>query len=57
MAKDAKPLTHAQRFERRAAIAKAVKSGASLSTAARRFRVTLKTIRDACTEHGVRWES
>lgn len=55
MAKDAKPLTHSDRFERRVKIAAAVKSGATLSATARKFRVTIRTVQTACHENGVRW--
>lgn len=53
MAKDAVTLTHPERVKRRASIAAAIKRGESLSAVAKRFSVTVQTVRAACIEHGV----
>ena len=57
MSKPKGRLSHEQRRKRRAEIAVAVRNGATLSATARRFRVSIPTVREACREHGVQWES
>lgn len=46
-------MTHAERRERRKAIAEFVRSGKSPHEAARIFGVGRRTVTDACLEHGV----
>lgn len=47
------PLTHDARRARRAAIAQAIAGGATISAVARRFTVSVSSVRAACVEHGV----
>lgn len=47
-------LSHADRAARRKRIASAAKRGTSLATIAAKEGVTLKTVRDACREFGVK---
>ena len=49
-------MTHEQRTQRRKKIADAVKAGGSLGAVARRFRVTVTTVKNACTENRVPFE-
>ncbi|HWB08386.1 MAG TPA: hypothetical protein VG826_04150 [Pirellulales bacterium] len=50
-------MSHAERAERRRQMALDVKEGASLAAVALRYQVTLPTVRCACQEHEVRWQS
>ena len=46
-------LNHKQRHSRRREIAGFVRQGSDASMAARKFGVTIQTVRAACREHGV----
>ena len=48
-------LSHEDRLRRREEMARAVKSGKTIAEVARKYRMTINTVRDACRIHGVKY--
>jgi transposase len=50
-------MNHQERRARRATIAKNVSAGMTINDAASKFRVTRRTVYNACREHGIVWRT